>query len=942
MANWLTKRISGLDFWDQEENKKQRQQYADEDKEEERRRKREQAARSSTSTSRQVPGAVFEPTLIPEAGATLTKAKPKAQIASQSQFAAPPGKDVMAMLEKPKVVDTRSDGQKEIDKLYEKHRQEAINEEKNNTSWLDRTVTDRDWVKRAENAARNRALLEYQDKVGYNKQPEVLDTMKRVKQTSNELSQNAENFGSRLDNVENRLVKVGQVASYVPVTGSVLNLGLAGTEKLSKGTGNTGYGEDVDNLRKRIDLGMTKEEFDALPEETRKKLNTLETVGLGAAPLDFLGLGGVAKSGIVSAGKKAALETITKKGVSAETKAALKTATVQAGKDAAIPAVAGAGISVGGQAYLGGKDAIDPLQALKDGALVGGASLLFPSAGVRKSVKSGIDPAETPNMPGKVSRNIEVASKPTVEVAPGVKSANLAKGTPDQAMPSNQRPSGDIQMAIEAAHSAGNAAEVDRLITTLPPDMQDPMKSSLGIASAKHATVDPKTGKIVMVDNAPAFERGYGPAAPPPPTPAAAAPPELPAFLQEMQSKLPEGYRVDESMGVYDPNGVELSTAQIQELIQEPFLTEFERASHVSDHATMVRIADEHPDDARVARFVTPAMRAEVAAANPVPLPAAPMLPEADAIQPATLPTVAAATTAAATAARAIGENLNRVNEIPISDVPAYQRGYGSEPVREPTPQDLYNAQQSALRKGDSTAAQTYEGGLDPNNPIDATPAFQRRGEEQSPEIQARIADLEKQLEVMPAEADTQVIIFNLRKKYGDMLRENPENGAAIRAQLDSAINAVKQNASTRSAVEAELDGLKIGVNDNLPPVSAAPSIPDPAAPLALAKAPAEAATPSDAVMAESFKPAKPDNAPLEKAVPVAEPTQTDLAEAAQSGDLRVATEPDAQGNPTRISDDEYNRQLVDAGLAPVRAIVPWRPLQRTWRPGRPELPEKR
>lgn len=51
MANWFTKRISGLDFWDKKENQQQRDQFARED-EEERRRKAAQAARSSVSQTR--------------------------------------------------------------------------------------------------------------------------------------------------------------------------------------------------------------------------------------------------------------------------------------------------------------------------------------------------------------------------------------------------------------------------------------------------------------------------------------------------------------------------------------------------------------------------------------------------------------------------------------------------------------------------------------------------------------------------------------------------------------------------------------------------------------------------------------------------------------------------------------------------------------------------
>lgn len=89
MANWFTKRISGLDFWDTEENRNQRQQFAQED-EEERKRKREQAAQASLNRptnqlnqpnrlNQSRPGDVFTPQDDP-------LRKPPATVGSQSDF----------------------------------------------------------------------------------------------------------------------------------------------------------------------------------------------------------------------------------------------------------------------------------------------------------------------------------------------------------------------------------------------------------------------------------------------------------------------------------------------------------------------------------------------------------------------------------------------------------------------------------------------------------------------------------------------------------------------------------------------------------------------------------------------------------------------------------------------------------------------------------------
>lgn len=67
----------------------------------------------------------------------------------------------------------------EIDRLTANELPRALEEEKSRTSRFDRQFTDRNWNKRAEMAARNRALTQYQEKYGYNKQPEVMSAFDR-------------------------------------------------------------------------------------------------------------------------------------------------------------------------------------------------------------------------------------------------------------------------------------------------------------------------------------------------------------------------------------------------------------------------------------------------------------------------------------------------------------------------------------------------------------------------------------------------------------------------------------------------------------------------------------------------------------------------------------------------------------------------------------------
>lgn len=78
----------------------------------------------------------------------------------------------------------------------------------------------------------------------------------------------------------------------------------------------------------------------------------------------------------------------------------------------------------------------------------------------------------------------------------------------------------------------------------------------------------------------------------------------LPPDLQQLQDKLPTGYKVGDTPdtlgSVFDSSGKELTTGQIQDLTQPKFLSDFEQASKTGDEETMKKIAAEHPDDARV------------------------------------------------------------------------------------------------------------------------------------------------------------------------------------------------------------------------------------------------------------------------------------------------------------------------------------------------------
>lgn len=74
----------------------------------------------------------------------------------------------------------------------------------------------------------------------------------------------------------------------------------------------------------------------------------------------------------------------------------------------------------------------------------------------------------------------------------------------------------------------------------------------------------------------------------------------LPKAMQDLQDSLPEGYRVDKLGSVFDKDGKELTSGQLQDLTQPKWLSDFEKARNEGDTATMKQISDEHPGDARV------------------------------------------------------------------------------------------------------------------------------------------------------------------------------------------------------------------------------------------------------------------------------------------------------------------------------------------------------
>lgn len=162
MASLFSRIISGLDFWDKDENARQREQFARE--EEERKRRELQAAASRPAPPRQqfmppARGADLSPNEIP----LLQKAQP--------------------------AVDTRNEDQRRLEELAKANLASAQKQATQGQNWLQRNILNRGSNNRnAEIIARNRATRDFQEAYGYNRDQDVLDfssaTLKKAKENT--------------------------------------------------------------------------------------------------------------------------------------------------------------------------------------------------------------------------------------------------------------------------------------------------------------------------------------------------------------------------------------------------------------------------------------------------------------------------------------------------------------------------------------------------------------------------------------------------------------------------------------------------------------------------------------------------------------------------------------------------------------------------------------
>lgn len=425
----VSRGVSQLDFWDGEENARQRAQFAREDEERKRREQqiiaqqraqaaaniaaqraqREQQAQQQVQQARQQP--LVRNPLDP---LNRQPQQPDPTAPMKPQGLSYQVIDTPAPL-KPQV----SQQQIELNQLAQKHTAQAEAEAKRGNSWLNRTFLDRGWDERAQNTARGRAVAEYQQKHGYNQDPEVMKFLAQTTANAEGQSKKAAQATKNLDEFDKNFTKAAEVASYVPITGTVMDWGLRAIGGIGPNAmyGFDKVGANARDKYKQVQLGMTQAEYNALDDDTQHKLDVLMGAGSAAGVLDFTGIGGILKTGGKIGLKKAVTELIEKQGLKQATKTALTKGSKHAAKEAAPAFVAGTGLAVGAQGYLGGFDQLDPLEALRTGAMVAGTSLLDPSQGTRNVVKrSGL--ANAVDEAGDVTSDVQ-APNPN-EVAPGV------------------------------------------------------------------------------------------------------------------------------------------------------------------------------------------------------------------------------------------------------------------------------------------------------------------------------------------------------------------------------------------------------------------------------------------------------------------------------------------------------------------------------------------
>lgn len=288
--------------------------------------------------------------------------------------------------------------QMELDSLYRKNLDAARKQQRRGMGFFDNiadSLAGGAAEKRAQVQARGSAVNQYQEKHGWNADKDIIkfnDITTNMAKANSDASREALD---RTNKTRDYMEEWVNTASNVPIIGSVpagvVKVGTTLTGGLATATGNDKYANELNNSLIRMQLGMGADELRRLPVEQQRKLEAMRGLDLALTPLDYIGVSGIAKSPLLAATKKAAIEGAKNRSISSGTKQALIDGAKTEGKNVALFGGAGGALSAGAQGYLTGS--VDPAQVAKDATVSGLLAPLFsgPSSRARSGVRRGID-----------------------------------------------------------------------------------------------------------------------------------------------------------------------------------------------------------------------------------------------------------------------------------------------------------------------------------------------------------------------------------------------------------------------------------------------------------------------------------------------------------------------------------------------------------------------
>jgi len=227
---------------------------------------------------------------------------------------------------------------------------------------------------------------------------------------------------------------------------------------------------------------------------------------------------------------------------------------------------------------------------------------------------------------------------------------------------------------------------------------------------------------------------------------------------------------------------------------------------------------------------------------------------------------------------------------------------------------------------------------------INDIPAFQRQGKVLPDEKvdMARAEEIRAQVAAMPTVEQIRANEFELRSKFAKDVQARPDLRFQLQMKLNDNLASLKQATEQSTALTNELSVLdsKLGTAQQQRKMAQAleseqagqpaineVDIPDVTNPIALAKGDSAIDIPMAQFRdAENGSASLPQAEPVTDLPPAAQPTTTDISEAAAQGDLRIPTgsaEQTAEGNAPLKSDVEVQQELADAGIAPNRGESP-------------------